>query len=104
MERCGKKQSSTSFVYGKISQRVCGNLTLCLVITLSLIWMLIVFILPADLSSAIPCGETPGKRGDFVQDPVEVLDFPLLEGDTEQSKLRNSPSQMGITLKSIKTQ
>ena len=35
------------------------------------------------LSSAIPGGEgTPGKGGDFVQDPVEVLEFPLLEGDT----------------------
>ena len=57
------------------------------------------------LSSAIPGwggGGTPGKGGDFVQDPVEVLDCPLLEGDTEQSKLRNSPFQMGITLKSIK--
>ena len=47
-----------------------------------------------------PLGETPGKGGDFVQDPIEVLDFSLLEGDTEISKLRNSPSQMGITLKS----
>ena len=56
------------------------------------------------LSSAIPLGGTSGKGGDFVQDPVEALDFPLLEGDTEQSKLRNSPSQMGITLKSIKPQ
>ena len=27
-------------------------------------------------------GGNPGKGGDFVQDPVEVLDFPLLEGDT----------------------
>ena len=42
-------------------------------------------------------GGTAGKGGDFVQDPGEVLDFPLLEGDTEQSKLRNTPSQMGIT-------
>ena len=52
-----------------------------------------------------PLGEgAPGKGGDFVQDPVEVLDFPLLEGDTEQSKLRNSPSQVGIILNSIKPQ
>ena len=29
------------------------------------------------LSSAIP-----GRGGGFVQDPVEVLEFPLLEGDT----------------------
>ena len=51
-----------------------------------------------------PLGGSPGKGGDFVQDPVKVLDFPLLEGDTEQSKLRNSPTQMGITLKSNKPQ
>ena len=38
------------------------------------------------LSSAVPCGGTPGKGGDFVRDPVEVLDFPLLEGDTDHSK------------------
>jgi len=56
------------------------------------------------LSSAIPWGGTPGKGGDFVQDPVKVLDFPLLEGDTEQAKLRNPPSQMGIILNSIKPQ
>jgi len=49
-------------------------------------------------------GGPPGKGGDFVQDPVEVLDFPLLEGDTEQAKLRNPPSQMGIILNSIKPQ
>ena len=27
-------------------------------------------------------GGTPGKGGNFVQDPVEFLDFSLLEGDT----------------------
>ena len=37
------------------------------------------------LSLAIPWGGTPGKGGDFIQDPVEVLEFPLLEGDTECS-------------------
>ena len=41
------------------------------------------------LSSAIPWGEgTPGMGGDFVQDPVEVLDFPLFEGDTERLDCR----------------
>ena len=49
-------------------------------------------------------GGTPGKGGDFVQDPVEVLDFSLLEGDTEQAKLGNPYSQMGIILNSIKPQ
>ena len=38
------------------------------------------------LSSAIPWGGTPGKGGDFVKDPVKVLIFPLLGGDTEESK------------------
>ena len=56
------------------------------------------------LSSAIPWGGGGGKGGDFVQDPVEVLDLPLFEGDTEQAKLRNPPSQMGIILNSIKPQ
>ena len=51
-----------------------------------------------------PLGGFLGEGGDFVQDLVAVLDFPLLEGDTEISKLRNSPSQMRITLKSIKPQ
>ena len=31
-------------------------------------------------------GGTPGKGGDFVKDPVKVLIFPLLGGDTEESK------------------
>ena len=41
---------------------------------------------PAFYASVIgPGWGTPGKGGDFVQDPVEVLDSPLLEGETEQS-------------------
>ena len=32
------------------------------------------------LSSAIPWGGTPGKGGDFVKDPVEVRNCPLLKG------------------------
>ena len=53
------------------------------------------------LSSAIPWGGggTPGKGGDFVKDPVKVLIFPLLGGDTEESKF---PSLRGITLSSLK--
>ena len=44
-------------------------------------------------------GGTPGKGGDFVKDPVKVLIFPLLGGDTEESKF---PSLRGITLSSLK--
>ena len=51
------------------------------------------------LSLAIPWGGTPGKGGDFVKDPVKVLIFPLLGGDTEESKF---PSLRGITLSSLK--
>ena len=51
------------------------------------------------LSSATPWGGTPGKGGDFVKDPVKVLIFPLLGGDTEESKF---PSLRGITLSSLK--
>ena len=51
------------------------------------------------LSSAIPWEGTPGKGGDFVKDPVKVLIFPLLGGDTEESKF---PSLRGITLSSLK--
>ena len=53
------------------------------------------------LSSAIRWGGggTPGKGGDFVKDPVKVLIFPLLGGDTEESKF---PSLRGITLSSLK--
>ena len=46
-----------------------------------------------------PLGGTPGKSGDFVKDPVKVLIFPLLGGDTEESKF---PSLRGITLSSLK--
>ena len=46
-----------------------------------------------------PGGGTPGKGGDFVKDPVKVLIFPLLGGDTEESKF---PSLRGITLSSLK--
>ena len=55
------------------------------------------------LSSAIPCGGAAREATSY-KILYEFLDFPLLEGDAEQSKLRNSPSQMGITLKSIKPQ
>ena len=48
-------------------------------------------------------GGTPGKGGDFVQDPVEVFDSPLLEGETEQAKLRDSPSQMWIIFEEHQT-
>ena len=44
-------------------------------------------------------GGAPGKGGDFVKDPVKVLIFPLLGGDTEESKF---PSLRGITLSSLK--
>ena len=36
------------------------------------------------------------RKGDFVKDGMKVPDFPLLDGDTEQSKLRNSPSKRAI--------
>ena len=36
------------------------------------------------------------RKGDFVKDGMKVPDFPLLDGDTEQSKLRNSPSKRVI--------
>ena len=46
-----------------------------------------------------PLGGTPGKGGDFLKDPVKVLIFPLLGGNTEESKF---PSLRGITLSSLK--
>ena len=36
-------------------------------------------------------GEGKARKGYFVKDRMKVPDFPLLDGDTEQSKLRNSP-------------
>jgi len=38
-----------------------------------------------------PLGGTPGKGGNFVKDPVKVLNFPFLDGSPEQSLLRTSP-------------
>ena len=71
-------------------------------------WVVISFIFMILLNdSAVLCtyhrpspgGGTPGKGGDFVKDPVKVLIFPLLGGDTEESKF---PSLRGITLSSLK--
>lgn len=36
------------------------------------------------------------RKGDFVKDRMKVPDFPLLDGDTEQSKFRNSLSYRAI--------
>ena len=41
-------------------------------------------------------GAGRAKKGEFVKDGMKVPDFPLLDGDTEQSKLRNSPSKRAI--------
>ena len=35
------------------------------------------------------------RKGDFVKDRVKVPDFPLLDGDTEQSKFKKFPLQEG---------
>ena len=48
------------------------------------------------LSLVVPWGwgggeEGKARKGYFVKDRMKVPDFPLLDGDTEQSKLRNSP-------------
>ena len=52
------------------------------------------------LSPVFPWGWGGGgrraRKGYFVKDRVKVPDFPLLDGDTEQSKLRNSPSKRAI--------
>ena len=37
-------------------------------------------------------GGTAGKAGDFVMFPLQSANFPLLEGDIVQSKLRNCSS------------
>ena len=42
-----------------------------------------------DLSSAIPWTLGGGGGGDFVKFPLESANFPLSEGDIEQSKLAN---------------
>ena len=55
------------------------------------------------LSSAIPWGD-PEEGGDFVKDPVKELYLPLLDGGTEQSKLRTCPSQRDIILNNMKPQ
>ena len=41
-------------------------------------------------------GEGKARKGYFVKDRMKVPDFPLLDGDTEQSKLRNSPPKRAI--------
>ena len=38
-----------------------------------------------------PLEGTLGKGGNFVKEPVKVLNFPFLDGGREQSLLRTSP-------------
>ena len=38
-----------------------------------------------------PLEGTPGKGENFVKDPVKVVNFPFLDGGTQQSLLRTSP-------------
>ena len=53
------------------------------------------------LSSSISCrgggggGGGPGKKGDFAKDTVKFVNFPLSDGDKQDTKLRHLPFQMG---------
>ena len=38
-----------------------------------------------------PLEGTPSKGENFVKDPVKVVNFPFLDGGTQQSLLRTSP-------------
>ena len=45
-----------------------------------------------------PLRGTPGKGGDLVKFPLESTNFPLLEENIEQAKLRSAPPEQVVNL------